>query len=97
MKRKTSNVYLIHFESPLCHARHYIGATDDVEARLERHRKGQGANILRVCNEKGIAYKIARVWKSKPIGFERLLKNRKEAPCLCPICNPETSHLKAVY
>jgi predicted GIY-YIG superfamily endonuclease len=97
MKRKTSNVYLIHFESPLCHARHYIGATDDVDARLERHRKGAGANILRVCNEKGIAYKIARVWKNKPIGFERLLKCRKEAPALCPVCNPTTAHLKATY
>ena len=95
--RTKSNVYLIHFETNLKHARHYIGATDDVEARLKRHRKGAGANILRVCNDKGISYKVVRVWEDKPIGFERRLKNRKEAPALCPICNPDTWDLKATY
>jgi predicted GIY-YIG superfamily endonuclease len=96
MKRYTSNVYLIHFETPLCHARHYLGATDDVNARLARHRKGLGANILRVCNENNISYKVARVWENKPIGYERKLKNRKNAPILCPICNPDKFDLNGI-
>ena len=97
MKRTKSNVYLIHFEKNLEHARHYIGATDDVQARLERHKQGLGANILRVCNEHNIDYKVVRIWDSKPIGFERLLKNRKNAPSLCPVCNPDTWDKKATY
>jgi hypothetical protein len=40
---------------------------------------------------------MVRVWYGKPIGFERLLKNRKNAPELCPVCNPETWDKKAVY
>jgi predicted GIY-YIG superfamily endonuclease len=30
-------VYLIHFDRPYHHARHYIGYTDDVDARLAGH------------------------------------------------------------
>jgi predicted GIY-YIG superfamily endonuclease len=96
MYRATSNVYLVHFESPLCHARHYLGATDDVNARLEGHREGKGANILRVCNENDIKYKIVRVWENKPIGYERKLKNRKNAPLLCPVCNPDKYDLNGI-
>lgn len=82
-------VYLIHMETPLSgHAQHYIGWSTDVFHRLSQHRRSQGARILAVCNERGISYNIARVWKWKNRTFERQLKNRKQARILCPICNP---------
>ena len=35
----TGTVYLLHFDTPLAHARHYLGWTaGDVEDRLEEHR-----------------------------------------------------------
>lgn len=83
-------VYLIHMEQPVAAGRpaqHYIGWSPDVFARLISHRKGQGARILAACNERGIAYKIARVWKYEGRTFERKLKNRKNARILCPTCN----------
>lgn len=85
-----SCVYLIHFDQPLVHARHYIGFSErDVEERFEDHTSGNGARILQVCNERGITYKLARVWKRKGRRFERQLKNGKHVSRLCPICNPK--------
>ncbi len=84
-------VYLVHMERPVTDGRpaqHYIGWSTDVFARLNEHRKSQGARILAVCNERGISYKIARVWKFKDRSFERQLKNRKNARIICPECNP---------
>jgi hypothetical protein len=39
-------VYLIHLDRPYRHARHYTGWTPDLDTRLTRHAKGQGARLL---------------------------------------------------
>ncbi len=83
-----AGVYLIHMDSPLSgHAQHYIGWSTDVFERLHQHKHNQGARILEVCNERGITYRIARVWKGRTRSFERQLKNRKNARKLCPVCS----------
>src|SRR6476661_2336108 len=46
-------VYLLHFSKPYKHARHYLGSADDVSARLELHRKGQGARLTQVAVDAG--------------------------------------------
>ena len=97
MEAKNSNVYLLHFEKPLHHAKHYVGCTKDVEKRLERHRKAPTPKIMQALKKKGIDFRLARVWKGKGKHFERRIKNRKEAPALCPICNPSKAMLKANY
>jgi predicted GIY-YIG superfamily endonuclease len=78
-------VYLLHFSTPLAHAQHYIGSADDVEARLARHNAGHGARITQVAKEQGIELTVARTWEGGR-KEERRLKNRKNAPKLCPIC-----------
>lgn len=84
-----SGVYMVHFESKLSgHAQHYIGWSVDVFVRLTQHRRNQGARILEVCNERGIGYKLVRLWRGRNRSFERQLKNRKNARKLCPTCNP---------
>jgi predicted GIY-YIG superfamily endonuclease len=57
-----------------------------VEARLEEHRKGQGARLLQVINDAGIGWWLVRTWMGdrKP---ERRLKKWKKSPRLCPVCN----------
>lgn len=92
------SVYLIHFHTPLCHARHYIGMAQDVTARLAEHKAGYGARILQVCNERSIDYSISRTWNtfqtaSEAKQFEKYLKSRKEAPNLCPVCNENAMNL----
>jgi predicted GIY-YIG superfamily endonuclease len=78
-------VYLLHFETPLHHAQHYIGYAEHVERRLEHHRNGTGARLLQVCNERGITYTLARTWEGEGKDFERKLKRCKHAA-------PQPSH-----
>jgi predicted GIY-YIG superfamily endonuclease len=78
-------VYLLHFDSPYKHARHYVGYTTDLDARLAAHSKGQGARLLEVVTGAGIGFQVARTWQGTRKD-ERRLKDRKNAPRECPLC-----------
>ena len=86
MKETLGTVYLIHFHRPYKHARHYLGHALDLEARLERHRAGDGARLLQVITAAGIGWTLVRTW---PGGreMERQLKRQKNSPRLCPLCH----------
>ncbi|HEV7431574.1 MAG TPA: hypothetical protein VGN77_00925 [Steroidobacteraceae bacterium] len=79
-------VYLIHFDRPLHHARHYLGYCADgtLEVRLIRHRAGRGARLLAVLRELGIGWRVVRVFEGDR-HFERRLKNHHSCR-LCPVC-----------
>lgn len=80
-------VYILHFHAPLKHARHYVGFSKrDAEARFQDHISGIGARITQVCNEQGITYEVARVFKGKSRTFERQLKRTHNTKNYCPIC-----------
>ena len=83
-------VYLLHFETKLAHAQHYLGSTDDLENRLACHRKGNGARLMAVVTALGITWRLARTWPGDR-ALERRLKRRKEGRRLCPICNPRAA------
>jgi predicted GIY-YIG superfamily endonuclease len=85
-------IYLLHFSQPYKHAAHYIGFTQDLTARLEAHTNGTGARLMEVITQAGITFSLARTWNGTRKG-ERGLKNRKEAPALCPVCNPQAMKL----
>ena len=58
-------VYLLHFAPPYKHARHYLGSTDDLDARLAAHRSGRGARLTQVAVQNGshrLRCKTARAW-----------------------------------
>ena len=87
-----STVYLIHFEQPIGdlsnprgQAQHYLGFTEDLEARLEAHRTGNGSRLMEVVTEAGIDWTLARTWEEGR-DLERQLKNQHNSPRLCPIC-----------
>lgn len=86
-------VYLIHlFEpigsltNPLGRAQHYIGSANQPWVRFGEHKHGYGSALLREANRQGIDYTISRMWPGYRKA-ERILKNRKEAARLCPICS----------
>lgn len=84
-------VYLIHFNKKLAHAQHYIGFVEnDLEQRIEKHKAGTGAKILRACKEAGIDWKVVKVWEEGSRDFERSLKNKKKTRCICPVCTSKT-------
>ncbi len=78
-------IYLIHFWKPYRHARHYTGYSEDLDKRLTDHLCGMGARLMEVVTNAGIEWKVSRTW-SGDRALERKIKNRKEAPKLCPIC-----------
>ena len=86
MKDKAT-VYLIHFDSPYHHARHYLGSSKDVPSRLEDHRNGRGANLLKVVSQAGIGFSVVRQWAGGGRELERKFKKAQHNTRLCPICN----------
>ncbi|WP_063721688.1 hypothetical protein [Nocardia vinacea] len=78
-------VYLLHFERPYRHAKHYTGWTTDLDSRLAEHRAGRGARLLAVIKEAGIGWSLARTWDGNR-GRERQLKREGGATRRCPMC-----------
>lgn len=69
-------------------AQHYLGYGESV-ARILEQRAGSrhAARLCQVAKERGIDFVVARIWEEGDRTLERKLKNRKNAPRLCPICN----------
>jgi predicted GIY-YIG superfamily endonuclease len=78
-------VYLLHFDAPYKHARHYTGWTSDLDARLAEHQAGHGARLLAVVRAAGIGWTLARTWEGDR-KRERKLKNQGGAGRHCPMC-----------
>lgn len=80
-------VYLLHFDEPLGHTRHYSGFAKeaDCKKRLQRHADGNGARLLQVAIERGITWQVAKIWPEADRAFERKLKARGQST-ICPLC-----------
>jgi predicted GIY-YIG superfamily endonuclease len=78
-------VYLLHFDRPYKHARHYVGWTRDVKRRLAEHAAGRGARLLAVVREAGIGWELARMWPGGP-ARERQIKAQGGHARHCPLC-----------
>jgi predicted GIY-YIG superfamily endonuclease len=83
-----SKVYLIHFDKPLKHARHYLGYTENLPGRVQKHRNGQGAAFMKAIAQKGISWHVSRIWDGDR-ALERMLKDQHNASHLCPTCIQE--------
>jgi predicted GIY-YIG superfamily endonuclease len=83
------HVYLIHFEEKLHHAGHYLGYSKMLTFRICQHKINQGAKLIQAVNKAGISWQVVRTWTVDDQELERLLKNQKNSPRFCPICNPE--------
>jgi hypothetical protein len=81
-------VYLVHFDSPLSHARHYVGfceREDGLDSRFEYHAKGRGSRLLAALTKAGGKFTLVRLWRGTR-NDERALKRRKNTPAYCPRC-----------
>jgi len=79
-------VYLLHFDTPFKHARHYTGWSGDLPLRLAEHAAGHGARLTEVVAAAGIGWTLARTWPNTTRSFERRLKNQGGAARRCPLC-----------
>lgn len=83
---RPGTVYLLCFDEPFKHARHYLGWAKSLDARIAHHRSGTGARLTQVIRDAGIGFTVSRTWEGDR-NLERKLKNRHNAPKLCPRCN----------
>lgn len=93
MTGEVGTIYLLHFDRPLAHARHYLGWTRDLEARLARHRTNSRPKLMQAVREAGIGFRLARTWTGTR-ARERQLKQRGHAR-QCPICKNGKAQGKA--
>lgn len=82
---RAGTVYLLHFDRPYAHAKHYLGWTTDLPARLAEHAAGRGARLLAVVHAAGIGWRLARTWPGSR-ARERQLKRQGGASRCCPAC-----------
>lgn len=85
----TEGCYLLHFSDKYKHARHYIGFSTDIPARVALHNAGRShARLTQAAARAGITMVLARVWVGASRDNERKLKNLRAAAKMCPFCNP---------
>jgi predicted GIY-YIG superfamily endonuclease len=92
----TSFIYLLHFTTPVGHAKHYLGSAADVEARLADHRAGCGARLTQVAVQRGADLLLVRTWRGGKVR-ERQFKDAYKH-CfthLCPLCTPGATGKRA--
>lgn len=81
-------IYILHFNTPYKHARHYVGFAESEETfreRIRQHRAGQGARLTQVLKENEIGFVVARIMDGDRTR-ERQIKNGKKTTGYCPIC-----------
>lgn len=83
-------IYIIHFDTPYYHARHYVGfcADGSLEQRLARHRAGSGSRLMLAIELAGIEWTVA-LTHAGDRRFERQLKRAHNTARFCPICRAE--------
>ena len=87
----TWKIYVIHFDKPYKHAKHYTGIALDVENRVKKHRSGQGSKLMAVLKREGIGFRYNVIAEyegfSEAHAEEKRLKTKVKKPQrFCPIC-----------
>jgi hypothetical protein len=92
-RRRVGTVYLLHFERPYYHARHYLGFTTRIKGRLSEHLRGDGSGLVRAVAQAGIEIFVARTWENVTPSFERrghhCWLGRRH---VCPICQGPSAY-----
>lgn len=97
------SLYLLHFDRPYKHARHYLGWARDLAAlhrRVDVHyaaTPGDGKNhaLMIALKQAGISFTLARIWPDGTRQDERRKKQRGHAR-QCPMCRAEAGRKPAV-
>lgn len=82
-------IYLVHFQTPFKHAKHYLGFTDvSLQQRFARHmsnaKKRRGSALMRAVMKARIRFKVVRTWPGDR-DRERRMKVSGNS-WRCPIC-----------
>lgn len=89
-----SAIYLLHFvkdgvDFGIGHAGHYLGCSAALGARIDAHRRGEGARLTKALWNAGGGFVVALAFKLPRCQgrfIERRLKDRHSKRQLCPVC-----------
>lgn len=84
-KNIIGHIYVLHFNRPFKHAKHYIGWTEKLVDRLDAHEKGNGSKLMRAVKEAQIGFSVANVFVGTR-DDERKMKKQKNGPRFCQLC-----------
>lgn len=87
MTGEVGTIYLLHFDMPFGHAGHYLGWARHLDSRLEHHRAGTGANLLRHARAAGVDWQLARTWAGTRSDERRLHNGGHRRRC--PVCKSQ--------
>ena len=77
-------LYLLHFTPAFHHAQHYLGWTEcDVDQRIRKHLRGDGAKIVRAALAAGCVVTCVRMWPGTK-RRERGLKSQRALQEIVP-------------
>ena len=80
-------VYILHFDQPFHHARHYVGFTNkDIYERFREHAGGSGAKLMAAVSKAKIGFAVSKTFADKTREFERKIKKQKNSWKHCPKC-----------
>lgn len=86
---RTGYVYVLHFDTKLCHAAHYVGCTTEPFRRLRQHALGRGSNLCRVLRDRGINWELSGLYQCSLVEMrklERQFKNSHDGSRYCELC-----------
>jgi len=95
-------VYVLHFDEPLRHSRHYVGSTNVLQKRLISHARGTGSRLCEVLHERQMDWRLATLYvvnSTHVRKLERYLKSQHNGPRYCNICSkcpPRLDHAKTI-
>lgn len=90
----TMFVYIIHFDTPLEHAQHYVGSTQHLRQRLFTHANRNGARITAAAGEAEIPWCLGNLFQTTQANGRRVevyLKDQRNTARFCRICNEQAS------
>lgn len=87
-------IYLIHFSFFRAHARHYLGSSRGLMARLAAHANGRGSRITRALWEDGEDWQLAALYvprnpQADIRQIEANAKKRHSGGDYCPLCHAD--------
>lgn len=90
-------VYVLHFDPPFRHARHYVGYTPEAtaERRVQEHLdcSAKGSPLVKAALNVGCKVTLAHEFPGAGRDFERWLKTRRDTAKWCGCCGQNSRPL----
>lgn len=82
-----TGLYLLHFDPPFKHAKHYLGWAKKIASRVQKHQAGTSrARLTCVAAAAGVTMTLVRTWPGATRVDEARIKRQGGLARSCPVC-----------